>query len=87
MYGYIVSIYIYTHTHTHIYIPHTHTHTHTHTQECIYFVSGEGRAQCEMAPSLEKVKSNEYEVVFCTEPLDELCMMELKEIRYLNPKP
>ena len=49
-------------------------------QECIYFVSGEGRAQCEMAPALEKVKSNDFEVIFCTEPLDELCMMELKEI-------
>jgi hypothetical protein len=32
---------------------------------------------------LLQVKSNEYEVVFCTEPLDELCMMELKEIRYI----
>ena len=41
-------------------------------QECIYFVSGEGRSQCEMAPALEKVKSNGYEVLFCTEPLDEL---------------
>ena len=42
-------------------------------------MSGEGRAQCEMAPALEKVKSNDFEVIFCTEPLDELCMMELKE--------
>jgi molecular chaperone HtpG len=32
-----------------------------------------------MSPSLEKVKNNGYEVIFCTEPLDELCMMELKE--------
>ena len=48
-------------------------------QTCIYFISGEGRAQCEMSPSLEKVKNNGYEVIFCTEPLDELCMMELKE--------
>jgi HSP90 family molecular chaperone len=47
-------------------------------QTCIYFVSGEGRAQCEVSPSLEKIKSNGYEVLFCTEPLDELCMMELK---------
>lgn len=48
-------------------------------QTCIYFVSGEGRAQCEMSPALEKIKGNEYEVFFCTEPLDELCMMELKD--------
>ena len=27
------------------------------------------------------MKSNGFEVIFCTEPLDELCMMELKEFR------
>jgi len=39
-------------------------------QTCVYFVSGEGRAQCEMSPSLEKVKKNGFEVMFCSEPLD-----------------
>ena len=39
------------------------------------------RTMVELPPSssLEKVKNNGYEVIFCTEPLDELCMMELKE--------
>ncbi|EKX42297.1 hypothetical protein GUITHDRAFT_95701 [Guillardia theta CCMP2712] len=49
-------------------------------QQYIYYVSGDGRAQCEMSPALEKVKSNGYEVMYCVEPLDELCMMELKEV-------
>eukprot|EP00960_Hanusia_phi_P048199 758817-Hanusia_phi.AAC.1 len=49
-------------------------------QQCIYYVSGDGRAQCEMSPALEKVKNNGYEVMYCVEPLDELCMMELKEV-------
>jgi len=49
-------------------------------QECVYYISGEGRAQCEISPALDKVKEKGYEVMFCTEPLDELCMMELKEV-------
>jgi len=50
-------------------------------QECIYFIPGEGRAQCEMSPAMDKVKDSGYEVLFCTEPLDELCVMELKNFQ------
>ena len=48
-------------------------------QDCIYYVSGEGRAQCELSPALDKIKEQGYEVLFCTDPLDELCMVEIKD--------
>eukprot|EP00284_Hemiselmis_tepida_P013329 CAMPEP_0174925232 /NCGR_PEP_ID=MMETSP1355-20121228/7769_1 /TAXON_ID=464990 /ORGANISM="Hemiselmis tepida, Strain CCMP443" /LENGTH=739 /DNA_ID=CAMNT_0016171123 /DNA_START=36 /DNA_END=2255 /DNA_ORIENTATION=+ len=48
-------------------------------QDVIYFLSGEGRAQCKMSPAMEKVKDNGYEVMFAVEPVDELVMMELNE--------
>jgi len=47
-------------------------------QKCIYFVSGDSRSQCEMSPAMDKVKENGYEVLYCTEPLDELTLLELK---------
>ena len=32
-----------------------------------------------MNPALDKVKDQGYEVLYCTEPLDELCMLEVKD--------
>ena len=49
-------------------------------QQCVYFVSGEGRAQCEMSPALEKVKGKGYEV-----RLETLNPMRLETLNPMMP--
>ena len=46
-------------------------------QKGIYFVTGEGRENTRMSPVLEKLTSKRYEVLFTTEPLDEIMFESL----------
>ena len=46
-------------------------------QDKIYYVSGDSRAQCEMNPAMEGLKSKGYECIFATEPLDEIALQGL----------
>lgn len=41
-------------------------------QEQIYYVAADGRDKAEMSPAAEKVRSRGYEVLYLTEPLDEI---------------
>jgi len=41
-------------------------------QEQIYYVAADGREKAEMSPAAEKVRSRGYEVLYLTEPLDEI---------------
>jgi HSP90 family molecular chaperone len=47
-------------------------------QKAIYYVTGDGRDQAAMSPVIEKLDSRGYEVLFATEPLDEIMMESLR---------
>jgi len=53
-------------------------------QKTIYYVTGEGRESAAMSPVLEKLTSRGYEVLFATEPLDEIMMESLREYKEYN---
>jgi molecular chaperone HtpG len=50
-------------------------------QTKIYYVTGEGKAAAAMSPALEKLKSQGYEVLFMTEPLDELAIQNIENYK------
>merc|ERR1711972_308276 len=46
-------------------------------QDKIYFVTGEGRKNAEIAPAMEKMKQKGYEVLYMVDPLDEICSQSI----------
>lgn len=50
-------------------------------QKSIYFVTGDGRENASMSPVIEKLKSRGYDVLFATEPLDEIMMESLRSYK------
>ena len=48
-------------------------------QREIYYLSGESRAMCENSPLLEAFKTKGYEVLFFTDPIDEIMVQYLPE--------
>jgi len=50
-------------------------------QDKIYYVVGEGVKNTRMNPAVEKVTSKGYEVLLMTEPLDEICIQNLREFK------
>jgi len=48
-------------------------------QREIFYLSGESRAMCEHSPLLEAFKSKGYEVLFFTDPIDEIMIQYLPE--------
>merc|ERR1712050_22816 len=46
-------------------------------QDKIYFVTGEGRKNAEIAPAMEKMRQKGYEVLFMVDPLDEICSQSI----------
>ena len=55
-------------------------------QKAIYYLTGDGRESVSMNPVLEKLKGKGYEVLFCTEPLDEIMMESLRNYKELDLK-
>jgi heat shock protein beta len=58
-------------------------------QKSIYFVAGDTRKQCENSPFMEKLNKLGFEVLFCTDPIDEVSMANLatfeeKEIKDIS---
>jgi len=47
-------------------------------QKLIYYVVGESKAQAAMSPALEKVKSRGYEVIYVSEPVDEMTLQNIE---------
>jgi molecular chaperone HtpG len=50
-------------------------------QKAIYFVTGDGRDNAAMSPVIEKLASRGYDVLFATEPLDEIMMENLRSYK------
>jgi molecular chaperone HtpG len=50
-------------------------------QKAIYYATGEGKAKAAMSPAIEKLTSRGYEVIFATEPLDEIMFEGLREYK------
>lgn len=50
-------------------------------QKAIYYVTGEGRENAAMSPVLEKLTSRGFEVLFATEPLDEIMFESLRNYK------
>jgi molecular chaperone HtpG len=50
-------------------------------QKAIYYVTGEGRTRAAMSPVIEKLKSRGYDVLFATEPLDEIMIESLRQYK------
>merc|ERR1712085_54734 len=46
-------------------------------QKAIYYVTGEGKERCAMSPVAEKLKSRGYDVLYASEPLDEIMFESL----------
>ena len=46
-------------------------------QKHIYYACGESKERIEMLPQLEKVKEKGYEVLYCTQDIDEFCLKVL----------
>jgi molecular chaperone HtpG len=53
-------------------------------QKAIYFVTGDGKARAAMSPVIEKFKSRGYDVLFATEPLDEIMFESLRSFKDLD---
>lgn len=53
-------------------------------QKDIYYVTGEGKAKAAMSPVIEKLKSRGYDVLFATEPLDEIMFESLRGYKDKN---
>jgi HSP90 family molecular chaperone len=50
-------------------------------QKSIYYVTGEGKERAAMSPVIEKLKSRGYDVLFATEPLDEIMFESLRSYK------
>ena len=50
-------------------------------QKQIYFVAGEGKEKAAMSPSVEKLTSRGYDVLFACEPLDEIMFESLRDYK------
>ena len=48
-------------------------------QKAIYYVVGETRAQAAMTPALEKLKQKGYEVLYVSEPIDEMTLQNIEK--------
>ncbi|MCB9550649.1 MAG: molecular chaperone HtpG [Myxococcales bacterium] len=48
-------------------------------QEAIYYITGESRAACERSPHLEAFRDKGYEVLFMTDPIDEILVGHVTE--------
>jgi len=48
-------------------------------QQNIYYVVGETRAQAAMSPALEKLKQKGYEVIYLSEPIDEMTLQNVEK--------
>eukprot|EP00429_Kryptoperidinium_foliaceum_P001288 CAMPEP_0176016820 /NCGR_PEP_ID=MMETSP0120_2-20121206/8047_1 /TAXON_ID=160619 /ORGANISM="Kryptoperidinium foliaceum, Strain CCMP 1326" /LENGTH=736 /DNA_ID=CAMNT_0017349827 /DNA_START=9 /DNA_END=2216 /DNA_ORIENTATION=+ len=53
-------------------------------QKDIYYVTGDGREKAAMSPVIEKLKSKGYDVLFATEPLDEIMFESLRSYKDKN---
>ena len=53
-------------------------------QKNIYYVTGDGRENASMSPAVEKLASRGYDVLFATEPLDEILMESLRSYKELD---
>ena len=50
-------------------------------QKHIYYACGESNERIEMLPQLEKVKEKGYEVLYCTQDIDEFCLKVLMKYK------
>ena len=50
-------------------------------QKAIYYVTGDGREGASMSPVVEKLSSRGYDVLFATEPLDEIMIESLRSYK------
>ena len=50
-------------------------------QKYIYYVVGETRAQAAMSPALEKLKQKGYEVLYVSEPIDEMTLQNIEKFQ------
>jgi molecular chaperone HtpG len=50
-------------------------------QKYIYYVVGETRAQAAMSPALEKLKQKGYEVIYVSEPIDEMTLQNIEKFQ------
>ena len=50
-------------------------------QKKIYYVAAEGIKNAKMSPIIEKLQKKGYEVLFMTEPLDEICAQSMKQFK------
>jgi len=50
-------------------------------QKAIYFATGDGKSNAAMSPVIEKLTSRGYEVIYATEPLDEIMFEGLREYK------
>mmetsp|Transcript_1489 Transcript_1489/g.1432 ORF Transcript_1489/g.1432 Transcript_1489/m.1432 type:complete len:783 (-) Transcript_1489:87-2435(-) len=50
-------------------------------QKSIYYVTGDGKENVEMSPVIEKLTSKGYEVLYSTEPVDEITMESISEYK------
>ena len=48
-------------------------------QKVIYYVVGESKAQAAMSPAIEKVASRGYEVIYVSEPVDEMTLQNIEK--------
>lgn len=53
-------------------------------QKSIYYVTGDGREAASMSPVVEKLTSRGYDVLFATEPLDEIMFESLRDYKDFN---
>ncbi|CAJ1966618.1 unnamed protein product [Cylindrotheca closterium] len=55
-------------------------------QKAVYYVTGEGKEKAKMSPVIEKLKSRGYDVLFATEPLDEIMFESLRSYKDVDIK-
>ena len=53
-------------------------------QKSIYYVTGEGKEKAAMSPVIEKLKTRGYDVLFATEPLDEIMFESLRSYKDMD---
>jgi heat shock protein beta len=53
-------------------------------QKAIYYVTGEGKEKAAMSPVIEKLKTRGYDVIFATEPLDEIMLESLPSYKDID---